>query len=94
MYLAVRLAVCELALPEGEPCPLIIDDALVNLDEPRLAPGHGAAAQDREKASGDTLYLPKTVKKTACGKVKRTFPARSVCKKVHAGLFLTAVYSV
>lgn len=37
MYLAVRLAVCELALPEGEPCPLIIDDALVNLDEPRLA---------------------------------------------------------
>ncbi len=36
MYLAVRLAVCELALPEGEPCPLIIDDALVNLDETRF----------------------------------------------------------
>ncbi len=36
MYLAVRLAVCELALPEGEPCPLVIDDALVNLDETRL----------------------------------------------------------
>ena len=36
MYLAVRLAVCELALPEGETCPLIIDDALVNLDESRL----------------------------------------------------------
>ena len=35
MYLAVRLAVCELALPEGEPCPLIIDDALVNLDAER-----------------------------------------------------------
>ena len=35
LYLAVRLAVCELALPEGEPCPLIIDDALVNLDETR-----------------------------------------------------------
>lgn len=35
MYLAVRLAVCELALPDGEPCPLIIDDALVNLDENR-----------------------------------------------------------
>ena len=35
MYLAVRLAVCELALPEGEPCPLIIDDALVNLDGER-----------------------------------------------------------
>ncbi len=37
MYLAVRLAVCELALPEGEPCPLILDDALVNLDEERFA---------------------------------------------------------
>ena len=35
MYLAVRLAVCELALPAGEPCPLIIDDALVNLDNSR-----------------------------------------------------------
>ena len=36
MYLAVRLAVCELALPDGEPCPLILDDALVNLDEERF----------------------------------------------------------
>ena len=36
MYLAVRLAVCELALPDGEPCPLVIDDALVNLDEKRF----------------------------------------------------------
>ena len=32
----MRLAVCELALPDGEPCPLILDDALVNLDELRL----------------------------------------------------------
>ena len=36
LYLAVRLAVCELALPEGETCPLILDDALVNLDPERL----------------------------------------------------------
>ena len=35
LYLAVRLAVCELALPEGETCPLIIDDALVNMDDTR-----------------------------------------------------------
>lgn len=35
LYLAVRLAVCELALPKGEPCPLIIDDALVNFDRER-----------------------------------------------------------
>ncbi len=35
LYLAVRLAVCELAMPQGETCPLIIDDALSNLDEER-----------------------------------------------------------
>jgi len=32
LYLAVRLAVCALALPEGEKCPLILDDPLVNFD--------------------------------------------------------------
>ena len=41
LYLAVRLAVCELALPAGEPCPLIIDDALVNLDNTRYAQAMG-----------------------------------------------------
>ncbi len=41
LYLAVRLAVCELALPSGEPCPLIIDDALVNLDEKRYEQAMG-----------------------------------------------------
>lgn len=35
MYLAVRLAVCRLALPESEECPLILDDPLVNFDEER-----------------------------------------------------------
>lgn len=35
MYLAVRLAVCSLALPEDANCPLIIDDALVNYDAGR-----------------------------------------------------------
>ncbi len=37
LYLALRLAVCELALPAEEPCPMILDDALVNFDEQRLA---------------------------------------------------------
>lgn len=35
MYLAVRLAVCSLALPESANCPLVIDDALVNFDAER-----------------------------------------------------------
>lgn len=36
IYLALRLAICELALPDENPCPLILDDALVNFDEQRV----------------------------------------------------------
>lgn len=35
MYLAVRLAVCRMALPGSDPCPLILDDPLVNFDAER-----------------------------------------------------------
>jgi uncharacterized protein YhaN len=35
LYLAVRLAICEMALPEDKPCPLILDDALVSFDDER-----------------------------------------------------------
>ena len=37
LYLAVRLAVCDLVLPGENPAPLVLDDALVNFDEQRLA---------------------------------------------------------
>ena len=37
MYLAVRLAIVELTLPSEEPCPIVLDDALVNLDSARRA---------------------------------------------------------
>lgn len=49
LYLAVRLAVCELALPEGEPCPLILDDALVNLDETRQKQAMGLLREIAKK---------------------------------------------
>ena len=35
LYLAVRLAICELALPSEKSCPVILDDALVNFDDER-----------------------------------------------------------
>lgn len=35
LYLSVRLAIAELTMPE--PSPLILDDALANFDEPRMA---------------------------------------------------------
>lgn len=36
LYLAMRMALCELVLPSEEPCPLVLDDALVTFDEERL----------------------------------------------------------
>ena len=35
LYLAVRLAICELVLPREEPCPLILDDVLASFDDKR-----------------------------------------------------------
>lgn len=35
LWLAVRLAVCDLALPQDHTCPLVLDDALVNFDDDR-----------------------------------------------------------
>lgn len=37
LYLAVRLAICDLVLDGSDPCPLILDDALANFDDERLA---------------------------------------------------------
>lgn len=36
LYLAVRLAVCDLVLSGDDPAPLVLDDALVNFDDERL----------------------------------------------------------
>lgn len=35
LYLSVRLALCELACPADDPCPLVLDDTLVNFDDAR-----------------------------------------------------------
>ena len=35
LYLAVRLAICTLALPAEDPCPLILDDVLLTFDDER-----------------------------------------------------------
>lgn len=37
LYLAVRLAICELVLPAEKNIPLILDDALINFDDTRCA---------------------------------------------------------
>ena len=37
LYLAVRLAICELVLPADRAVPIILDDALVNFDDQRMA---------------------------------------------------------
>ncbi len=37
LYLAVRLAVCDMVLSGDDPAPLILDDALANFDDKRMA---------------------------------------------------------
>lgn len=37
LYLAVRLAICRMVLPRDKAAPLILDDALANFDDQRLA---------------------------------------------------------
>lgn len=37
LYLAVRLAMCELTMPMDDPAPLVLDDALVTFDDGRMA---------------------------------------------------------
>ena len=36
LYLALRLAVCELVLPQEQGCPIILDDALMAFDQQRM----------------------------------------------------------
>ena len=35
LYLSVHLALCELTCPADDPCPLVLDDTLVNFDDAR-----------------------------------------------------------
>lgn len=35
LYLALRLAMCQLALPQAEPCPIVLDDVLDTFDDQR-----------------------------------------------------------
>ena len=37
LYLAARLAICQLVLPEEKQVPIILDDALTNFDDERCA---------------------------------------------------------
>ena len=37
LYLAVRLAICEMVLPPENEVPILLDDALVNFDDERMA---------------------------------------------------------
>ena len=37
LWLSVRLAICDLALPTQEPCPLVLDEALSSFDDCRAA---------------------------------------------------------
>ena len=37
LYLAVRLAICQMVLPAEQAAPILLDDALVTFDDDRMA---------------------------------------------------------
>lgn len=36
LYLALRLALCDMLLGGEDPCPIVLDDALINFDDARM----------------------------------------------------------
>lgn len=49
LYLAVRLAICDLVLPEEKAVPLILDDALANFDDQRMAAALDFLAEEGQR---------------------------------------------
>ena len=49
LYLAVRLAICDLVLPEDKHVPLILDDALLSFDDDRLHAALDYLLEESEK---------------------------------------------
>ena len=52
LYLAVRLAICDMVLPADRACPVLLDDALVNFDDQRMA-----AALDYLREEAETRQI-------------------------------------
>ena len=49
LYLAVRLAICDMVLPVDKRCPIILDDALAYFDDSRLHATLDWLAQEAQK---------------------------------------------
>ena len=49
LYLAVRLAICDLVLPADDPAPIVLDDALASFDDGRCAAALDYLRQEAEK---------------------------------------------
>lgn len=49
LYLAARLAICELVLPDTDPPPLVLDDALANFDDRRCESALRLLKEERKK---------------------------------------------
>ncbi len=49
LYLALRLALCELVLPEEQACPIVLDDALAVFDNERLGRALDLLKEEAEK---------------------------------------------
>ena len=63
-------AICELALPEDDPCPIILDDALVNFDPCAPAPPCACCGRSR----GRSCCSPASTGNSSCWRTGRRSP--------------------
>jgi len=72
LYLAVRLAICDMVLPKDRAIPIILDDALVNFDDERMA----AALDYLLEASGRRQVLLFTCQRREADYLQWAYPKR------------------
>jgi len=72
LYLAVRLAICDMVLPRDRAVPIILDDALVNFDDERMA----AALDYLLEASGRRQVLLFTCQRREADYLQWAYPGR------------------
>lgn len=72
LYLAVRLAICDLVLPADRAVPVLLDDALVNFDDERMA----AALDYLLEMSGERQVLVFTCQRREAEYLRLVYPGR------------------
>lgn len=79
LYLAVRLAICDLVLPNEDPAPIVLDDALSNFDDARAHAAAALAEKSRTEPANPAVHLSKPGSVVFCFRSGSFHPAVDGC---------------